>query len=133
MSVKSLPKPPKIVLEDKVDVQEEAPETPLSLPERQIQVSLQEPPSVLLWFGLLGYIITFMGTFTVWDNDISLCLNILCCGSFTSTVCLLIHYNNYGYWNKSNGQSSANEDIAAIMLGVIAAVILVLYFFISGF
>lgn len=48
MTEKPLPKPPKIVLEDKVAVQGEVSEPPLSQPVREIQVSLQEPPSVLL-------------------------------------------------------------------------------------
>ncbi len=133
MSEKSLPKPPKIVLEDNVSVPlDESIQS--SLREvREIPVSMIEPSPLLLLFGLLGYGVTIFGVFSVWDNDITSCFNILCCGSFFSTISLLIYYNNYGYWEKSMGQSSANADMTTILLGVMAVVILVFYLFLRGF
>lgn len=133
MSKESLSKPPKIVLEDDYLVEESA-ETSFEEPSvTKISVSLEEPSSVLLWLSLLGYGITMMGTFMVWDSDIVLCLNILFCGSFASTIALMIYHVQFGNWEKNTGQSTSNSTMTTALLGVVSVVVLGVYLFLYGF
>tara|TARA_B100001094_G_scaffold327848_1_gene386955 strand:+ start:1686 stop:2081 length:396 start_codon:yes stop_codon:yes gene_type:complete len=127
MSEGSLRKPPQIVVGDSLDSPLSSGSQPDEGDVREILVSLEEPPPTLLWLGLLGYLITFAGSFMVADFDLALCFNILCGGSFFSTLSLMIYYTNYGNWEANTGKSNTNAN--ATLLGIIAVFIMGLYIF----
>ena len=133
MSEDSLRKPPKIVLGDSIDSILTSDSQPHEGDSREISVSIEEPSPTLLWLGLLGYFITFAGSFMVADFGLSLCFNILCGGSFFSTLSLMIYYITYTNWEGNIGRSSSNLNLSATLLGFIAAFIVGLYIFFSAF
>ena len=82
MSEDSLRKPPQIVLGYSIDSILTSDSQPHEGDSREISVSIEEPSPTLLWLGLIGYFITFAGSFMVADFDLALCFNLLCGGSF---------------------------------------------------
>ena len=133
MSEDSLRKPPQIVVGDSFDSVLTNESQPHEGDVRKISVSLEEPSPTLLWVGLLGYLITFAGSFMVADFDLALCFNILCSGSFLSTLSLMIYYMIYTNWEENTGRSSSNSNLSATLLGFVAVLIMGLYIYFSAF
>lgn len=133
MSEDSLRKPPQIVVGDSFDSLLASNRRTGEDDVREISVSHEEPSPALLWLGLLGYFITFAGSFMVADFDLSLCFNILCGGSFFSTLSLMIYYTTYGNWEQNVGKRSTNTNPTATLLGFIAVLIMGLYIYFSAF
>ena len=133
MSEDSLRKPPQIVVGDSFDSVLSSDSQPHEGAVREISVSLEEPSPTLLWVGLLGYLITFGGSFMVADFDLALCFNILCSGSFLSTLSLMIYYIIYTNWEENTGRSNSNSNLSATLLGFVAVLIMGLYIYFSAF
>ena len=86
-------------------------------PHMETYVPIKKPSLELLIVGIFGYVLSIgIPFYFIDDMEWDVCFNILCCGSFFSTLCIIIHGMSHASWEKKMGQSSISTSIIIVVL-----------------